>query len=78
MYNLTKQKLSKELNIVKLIKTIRNQQILAKNFNLTKEIKNQIKHHEKNLLNIDDTTDLDDSDGNQSSELDLQEIIVKD
>jgi len=59
MYNLTKSKLENELNIVKLVKNLRNQKILAKNSLLSKEVKNQITHYEKNLLNLEDESDFD-------------------
>jgi hypothetical protein len=59
MYNYSKQKLINELNIIKLIKNLRNQKILSKNSLLTKEVKNQIKHQEQNLINLEDTSDFD-------------------
>ena len=71
MYKLTKQRLNHELNLVKIIKNLRNQQIIAHTFTLTKEVKNQIKLHEKNLLNLEDTSDLD---SESSSELDLSQF----
>ena len=40
-----------------MIKNLRNQQILAKNLNMTKEVKNQIMHSEKYLLNLEETSE---------------------
>ena len=70
MYNLTKSKLNNDLNLVKIIKNLRYQKILAKSNTMTKEVKNQIKHQDKNLLNLEDTSDID-SALELSSELDL-------
>ena len=57
MYNRTKQRLMEDLNIIHLIRNIRNQKIIVQNFHLTEEIENQMKHHEFNLLNLEDTSD---------------------
>ena len=78
MYMLTKKKLNKELNIIKLIKNLRNQKILAKNSLLTNEVKAQINHQEKNLLNLEDTSDFDSNDpsSEESEVVNPEEIIL--
>ena len=68
LYNMTKQKLQGELNVIKVIKNLRNQKILAQNSVMTKEVKNQMKHQKQNLLNLEDTSDFD---SNASTEQDV-------
>ena len=42
-----------ELNIVKVIRALRNIKILMRNSLMSKQVKYEIKHVEKNLINID-------------------------
>jgi len=41
------------------MKTARNQKILSKQSMLSKQVKQQLDHNEKNLLNLEDTSDYD-------------------
>lgn len=48
-----KSRISKELDIVKIIKTLRYMRILLKNSLLTPEMRFKIEHAERNFINID-------------------------
>ena len=53
MYEDGTQRIEAELNIVKVIRALRNIKILMRNSLMSKRVKYEIKHAEKNLINID-------------------------
>lgn len=48
-----KRRIEKELDIVKIMKSIRNVKILMKNSLLSPDVKFQIAHAEKNLIDLE-------------------------
>ena len=55
MYQTTQDRLETELNIVKIIRSLRDIKILMKNSLMTPELKQMIRHTDKNLIDLDDT-----------------------
>ena len=55
LYDRGKNRIEGELDIVKIIKSIRNMKILMKNSFMNQEVIHQIYHQEKNLINIDES-----------------------
>ena len=53
MYDEGKDRIDTELNIVKIIKTLRDLKILMKNSIMDDEIMFAIKHSQKNVINIE-------------------------
>lgn len=53
IYNETGDKIETELNIIKIIKNLKDIKILMKYSLLTKELKHQIRHSEKYLIDLD-------------------------
>lgn len=60
--------MEKQLNIIKLIKNVRNQKVLTKNSLMSEELRQQLKHCEKNLIDLEDTSDFDSGSNIESSE----------
>ena len=60
--------MEKQLNIIKLIKNVRNQKVLSKNSLMSEQLKQQLKHCEKNLIDLEDTSDFDSGSNVESSE----------
>ena len=50
-----KRRIEKELDIVKIMKSIRNVKILMKNSLMSDEVAFNLAHAQKNLINLDDT-----------------------
>ena len=67
------KKVDKELELVKVLSTLRNIKILMKNSLMTKDVLDQIKHNKKNIIDIDqssiDTFEEKDDDENIISNL---------
>ena len=64
----------KQLNVVKIIKNTRNQKIISMNSILTNELKQQLKHAEQALINLEDSSDVSSGTNNQTvEELDLKD-----
>ena len=55
LYDRGKNRIEGELDIVKIIKSIRNMKILMKNSFMNEEVIHQIYHSKKNLINIDES-----------------------
>lgn len=64
-YNEGETRIENELNIVKIIKTLRMVRIFLKNSFLTPEVKFGIRHAEQNFVNIDLSDEDSDQEGNQ-------------
>ena len=47
------------MNIVKIIRTLRDIKILMKNSLMTHEVKHEIRHADKNVIDLEDTIDED-------------------
>ena len=62
LYEKGQDRIDTELDIVKIMKSLRNMKILMKNSFMDGEVKYQITHAKKNLLNIDTSSD-DEEDG---------------
>lgn len=56
MYERGQGRIESELNIVKIMKSVRNMKILMRHSFMDDEIKYQISHSKKNLINIDTTS----------------------
>ena len=50
-------KINKEMNMVKLIKGLRNIKILMKNSMMSKEVRKQLMHVDKNVINLDTSSE---------------------
>ena len=60
LYDIGEDKLSTELDIVKILKTLRDMKILLKGTLMNDpETKFQVKHAPKNIINLDESSDLD-------------------
>lgn len=68
LYNKTRDKIERQLNIIKLIKNVRNQKVISKNSILTDMLKQQLKHCEKNVIDLEDTSDFDSASDMENSE----------
>ena len=55
LYEKGQERIESELDIVKIIRSIRNMKVLLKNSFMDEEIKYKILHSKKNLINIDET-----------------------
>ena len=51
------KKINKEMNMVKLIKGLRNIKILMKNSMMSKEVRKQLMHVDKNVINLDTSSE---------------------
>ena len=56
LYERGQDRIESELNIVKIMKSMRDMKILMKNSLMDNQIRYQIKHSEKNILNLDSTS----------------------
>lgn len=68
------EKINKELNILKIIKSLRDMKILMKSKMLDKETKFEIAHSRKNIIDIDEPTSSDDGD---QDEKELKKMVKK-
>ena len=80
LYEEGEDKIESELNIVKIMKTLRDMKILLKG-TLMNDVgtKFQVKHAAKNILNLDDTSDLEESDLNidkDNNDLDMTDMAT--
>ena len=56
LYERGQDRVEAELNIVKIMKSLRDMKILMKNSMMDKQVRYQIRHSEKNILNLDSTS----------------------
>ena len=68
LYERGEERVENDLDIVYIIKTLRNLNIYMKNTNLTKQIKFEIMHSKQNLINLDEDSFSDSSDNESSSD----------
>lgn len=68
------QKINKELNVLKIIKSLRDMKILMKSKMLDKETKFEIAHSRKNIIDIDEPTSSSDFD---EDEKEIKKIMKK-
>lgn len=59
LYSETQLRLKTSLNVVKIIRSLRDLKILMNNSLLSPELKNYLRHAEKNLIDLENTSDLD-------------------
>lgn len=70
--------MEKQLNIIKLIKNVRDQKVLSKNSLMSEQLKQQLKHSEKNLIDLEDTSDFDSGSNVESSDdIEIDGKIIK-
>ena len=67
LYEKGQDRIDTELDIVKMMKSLRNMKILMRNSFMDEEVKYQITHSKKNLINID--TSSEDHDADEDGEL---------
>jgi len=68
LYERAEERVENELDICYIIKTLRNLNIFMKNTSMTKQVKFEIAHSKLNLINLDEDSFSDSSDGDDSSE----------
>lgn len=68
LYERGEERVENDLDIVYIIKTLRNLNIYMKNTNLTKQIKFEILHSKQNLINLDEDSFSESSDNESSSD----------
>ena len=75
---MTKDRMEKQLNIIKLIKNVRNQKAISKHSLMSEQLKQQLKHCEKNLIDLGDTSDFESGSDMQSSEdIEINGEVIK-
>ena len=57
LYYIAEERINKEMNMVKLIKGLRNIKILMKNSMMSKDVRFQLEHVDKNVINLDTSSD---------------------
>lgn len=70
MYETGQERLEKELNIVKILRSLRFIKILMKNSLMSPQVKFEIKHSGKNLIVLDETQESDSDDDVKNLSLD--------
>ena len=60
LYDLSETKINKAMNMVKLVQGLKDIKILMKSSMMSKDVRDQLKHVDKNLINLD--TSSEDSD----------------
>ena len=72
IYDIGSNKMNKEFDIVKIIKKVRQMNLLMKNLFMTKEVKQLTQHHKKNLIEIDSVVDeLNDMNSESKTDINL-------
>ena len=78
LFNQGKDKIQYELNIIKIIKNLKDLRILVKNKFLDDETRLQIKHNQKNIINIESTSSDNSDDGHHHHCQEQEEPIIVD
>ena len=77
LYERGEERVENDLDIVYIIKTLRNLNIYMKNTNLTKQIKFEIMHSKQNLINLDEDSFSESSDNESSSDQEGQKSLFE-
>ena len=77
LYERAEERVENELDICYIIKTLRNLNIFMKNTSMTKQVKFEIMHSKLNLINLDEDSFSDSSDGDDSSEEEGQKSMFE-
>ena len=62
------------MNVVKIIRSLRDLKILMNNSLLNADLKNYLRHAEKNLIDLENTSDLDEDEVDFSNSVNVEEI----
>lgn len=79
LYKETQNRLKSSLNVIKIIRSLRDLKILMNNSLLNPELKNYLRHAEKNLIDLEDTSQIQDEfeyENSESQEAEVEDVQI--
>lgn len=78
LYSMTQDRMENQLNIIKMVRNVRNLKMISKFSLLTPKLKTQLTHAEKNLIDLDEGLSNTDENSDNPYDSGLEELDISD